>query len=153
MAPTGGRRALVGHDFVDHTSELILRLRAPDMAGLIAEATRAFAELVPRSDRGSTPSRGGTDAAARDFRLTGPDSAAVLVEWLNELVYVAEAESWLATEVQEVRVETDGESALAVRVSGEVLYRPFVLVKAATLHEASVRSGAGGLEAEVTLDI
>jgi len=132
------------HELVDHTSEVTLRIRARDYGGVIAEATAAFAELVPESLRGHR------DERAREFELRARDRVAALVQWLNDIVYLCEAEAWLPTEV-EVEVEPDG--GLLIRALGEVLRAPFVLVKAATLHEAFVRESEGGLEAEVTLDI
>jgi SHS2 domain-containing protein len=133
-----------GHEQVDHTSELTLRVRAPTFAQLVEEATRAFAGLVPGRIRGE-PSD-----TEREFRLDAPDRVALLVDWLNELVYLAEAERWIPSDV---RAESPDDTILRVRAPGTRLIEPFVLVKAATLHGAAVRETAGGLEAEVTLDI
>ncbi|HSM60467.1 MAG TPA: archease, partial [Longimicrobiales bacterium] len=70
---------------------------------------------------------------------------------LNELVYLGEVEGWLPTSLDmETRVEGEG---LRVRARGVALAEPFVLVKAATLHRATVADVEGGLEAEVTLDL
>ena len=137
-------RAAASHELVDHTSEVTLRLRAPDFAELIAEATLAFAELVPDALRGPM------DEQRREFLIQAPDQAAGLVEWLNEAVYLCEADQWLPTEVD---VSSSREGELCIRARGEALGAPFVLVKAATLHDAFVREGGDGLEAEVTLDI
>ncbi|NIT88362.1 MAG: archease [Gemmatimonadetes bacterium] len=46
-----------------------------------------------------------------------------------------------------------GDSGVRVRAARLVLSRPFVLVKAATLHGARIREVEGGLEIDVTLDI
>lgn len=139
-APEGG----AGHELVDHTSEITIRLRAATYPGLIAEATRAFAELVPPSLTRSAVHE------PRDFRIGGVDRAATLVEWLNELVYMSEVERWLAVEAE--AMEEDG-PRLRIRARGVSLTEPFVLVKAATLHRAFVEDGPPGLVAEVTLDV
>lgn len=137
--PSGG----VSHEVVDHTSELTLRLRAPSMPALVAAATEAFLELVP-------PGRLGGDVEdTRVLRVPGTDPVVLLVGWLNELVYLAEVDLWLPTTV-DVREDEEG---LEVRARGRRLLEPFVLVKAATLHDATVDAGEGGLEAEVTLDV
>jgi len=133
-----------GHELVDHTSEVTLRLRAPTFPALLAEATHAFAGLVPSALRGMADDRW------RDFRLRAPDRAAQLVEWLNEVVYSCEAEQWLPTEVETEQGDGGG---VRIRARGVALAAPFVLVKAATLHNASVREGSDGLEGEVTLDV
>ena len=132
------------HELVDHTSEVTVRLRAPDFAELLAEATRAFVGLVPDALRGAA------DVRWRDIQLRAVGVPAQLVEWLNEMVYSCEAELWLPTEVEVVR---HGDAGVHVRARGVELNAPFVLVKAATLHNATVREGRDGLEGEVTLDI
>jgi len=132
-----------GHELVDHTSEIVVRLWARDFPALLQEATRAFATLVPPSIE-RTPS---TERRAPE--LDGPDRPAILVEWLNELVYLSEADLWLP---DEVRAE-EWNGGWRVHARGDALSTPFVLVKAATLHGARVDEEPGGLVAEVTLDI
>jgi SHS2 domain-containing protein len=134
----------VGHELVDHTSEITLRVRAPTFPALIAEATRAFAELVPASMRDRISEK------RREFQVGGADRAATLVVWLNELVYLCEVERWLPVEVDVTEEESVG---LHIRAKGVALAKPFVLVKAATLHHASVEEWSRGLVGEVTLDV
>lgn len=147
MAPKQGLRSAAqapGHELVDHTSEITVRIRAPTYAELIGEATRAFAELVPASLRGRA------NESPRDLRVEGVDKTALLVQWLNEIVYLCEVEHWLPTEVD--LIETKG-SVLRVRARGVPLEGPFAFVKAATLHRAAVDERPEGLVAEVTLDV
>jgi SHS2 domain-containing protein len=134
-----------GHELVDHTSEVTLRLWAPTFPALVAEATRAFADLVP-------PDRRGTDDGGswRELSVEARDRAAALVGWLNEIIYLCEAEQWLPVDA-DVTEREGGE--LRVRARGVRLEMPFVLVKAATLHDATVREGDRGVEGEVTLDV
>jgi SHS2 domain-containing protein len=129
---------------VDHTSEITLRVSAPTFTDLLAESTRAFAELVPET----LWSQGAE--TTREARVTGRDRVALLVGWLNEIVYLVEVDCWLPVDVESVQEHAAG---LTVRVRGVPLRAPFVLVKAATLHRAAVHEGGVGLEAEVTLDV
>jgi len=131
------------HQWVDHTSEVTMRVRAPDFPSLVGEATRAFAELVPDS------LRRGSAHVRRGFHIPASDRVASLVGWLNEIVYLCEADRWLPLDVEAV----EDESGLHVQATGTPLSRPFVLVKAATLHGAAVRRAESGLEGEVTLDV
>lgn len=132
------------HELVDHTSEVTIRLRAPTFGALLQEATVAFGELVPRAlRRERTPEW-------RELRIPGGDRGARLVGWLNEVVYLCEVDQWLPVDV---RVAGERDDALRVRARGVALQGPFVLVKAATLHNAVVREAEGALEAEVTLDV
>ena len=142
--PDRGCTSEAGHEIVDHTSEIVLRVWAPDFPTLVQEATRAFGDLVPESiARAPRPGR-------RVFGATGRDRAAALVEWLNEAAYLCEAELWLPRDIE---AEEPPDGGLSVWARGEALSEPFVLVKAATLHGARVEPKNGGLVAEVTLDI
>jgi SHS2 domain-containing protein len=134
-----------GHELVDHTSEVTLRLWAPTFPALVAEATRAFADLVP-------PDRRSADAgdAVLELSVEARDRAAGLVGWLNEIIYLCEVEQWLAVDAEVTECDS-GE--LRVRARGVRLDEPFVLVKAATLHNAIVREGSRGVEGEVTIDV
>ena len=133
-----------GHELVDHTSEVTLRIHAPTFEGVLEEAARAFLGLAPARIRGEPT------VDEREFRLDAPDRAALLVDWLNELVYLGEAERWLP---REVRAEALGPGGVRIHAAGLALSEPFVLVKAATLHGAVVRDVPDGVRAEVTLDV
>ena len=137
-------RRTTRHETVDHTSEITLRVYAPTFPEVLAEATRAFGELVPIELL--------TDLVDewRDFDLEASDPAASLVAWLNEIVYLCEVEQWLPVEVDAAPTRDDG---LRIRARGVALAVPFVAVKAATLHGASVHEGGDGLVVEVTLDV
>ena len=140
----------VSHDFVDHTSEVTVRARAPTFGELLEEMARAFVELVPEHLRGHPSEQW------RELRFEGSDRAGVLVRWLNELVYLADADLWIPDDLQVTveRAPPDSDSlSVHVRARGRELAEPFVLVKAATLHGASVRDENGGCSGEVTLDI
>jgi SHS2 domain-containing protein len=145
-AARSGAGPPAGYEFVDHTSEVTMRLHAPSFPGLVAEATRAFAELVPTLLREGGDAQGGE---WREYLIEAPDRAARLVGWLNEVIYLAEADQWLPVEV----AVSERDHGMDVRARGVTLGAPFVLVKAATLHGASVRRLPEGLEAEVTLDV
>lgn len=133
-----------GYQLVDHTSEVTLRLRAPTFPGLVIQATRAFLALVPDEIRDEVLE------GRREVDLDEADPTATLVAWLNEMVFHAEAESWIPVEPE---VEEVGESGIRVRAKAMALREPFVLVKAATFHDARIREAEGLLQIEVTLDI
>lgn len=133
-----------GFEVLDHTSEVTLRLRAPDLPGLVGQAAAGFLSFVPEGSRGEVGE--GTER----FEVDAGDRAATVVEWINELVFRAEAESWIPVEPT---VEEMGGSGVRVTARKLPLSKPFVLVKAATLHDAEIRDSEGSLEVEVTLDI
>lgn len=136
--------AEAGYQLVDHTSEVTLRLCAPTVPGLVVQATLAFLALVPDEIRSETMD------GRRELEVDGGDPTATLVAWLNEMVFHAEAEAWIPVEPE---VEEIGDSGIRVRAKAMALSDPFVLVKAATFHDARIREVEGLLQVDVTLDI
>ena len=132
----------MGHRYVEHVSEVELSLDAESEAGLFAEATAAFRELVDGRGR-----RAGT--VRREISL-GPDTPELLLlDWLNELVFLAEVDAFVpqriaALELADGRLEATVEGARG---------RPRHLVKGATLHDLELSEGAGRWHARVVLDV
>jgi SHS2 domain-containing protein len=146
MEGQAGRTTAVApsHFFLEHTGEVRLRLRAGSLAELFAEAGRALAELLLR---GASAAPAG---AAQEIEVRSADRAALLVDWLNELIYWAESEAAVPTEFDMREV---GDSAIRARVRSAPVEQPPALVKAATLHGARVEPVAGGWEGDVILDV
>lgn len=132
------------HELADHVSEIRLRVRAGSLGELLAEAGRALAEIQLR----------GAGAAAtgprRDVVIFAADRAALLADWLNELIYLAEVERWIGADFQ---VDSAEDRRISARVRGVRVERAPGLVKAATLHGVRVDEVPGGLEGEVVLDV
>jgi protein archease len=145
----GGKQAMpplrpASHEILQHTSEIRLRIRAGSLAELMAEAGRALARLqlhdAERTAAGSW----------RPIEVSAPDRAALLADWLNELVYLAETERWVAVDFG---VDHADDRTLRARVRGVILDRAPALVKAATLHGLRIDDTPEGLEGEVMLDV
>jgi SHS2 domain-containing protein len=132
------------HETVEHASEIRMRVRAGSLAELLAEAGRALAELQLRES--VAPAQG--DWRALD--VSAGDSAALLAEWLNELIFLAETERWVATQFEIQRI---GAASVTARARGVAVDRAPGLVKAATLHGLRVEEVPGGTTGEVILDV
>ncbi len=144
-APSGDdapRRAW--HELLAHTAEVKVRVRAPDLGSLAAEAGRALAEL--HLGTAAPAGRG----AWRDLVVRAGDAGALLVDWLNELIFLAESERWVATEFQP---RAAGEGELRIGARGIRVEEAPSRVKAATHHGLAVRARDAGLEAEVVFDV
>lgn len=131
-------------ELVEHPGEVRLRLRASSLGDLVGVAGRALAEVELGHPPG--PARG----AWRDITVHGRDREAVLVHWLNELIYLAETDRWVGVEFAADRA-TDTE--LRMRVRGMSVDEAPSRVKAATFHGLQITSVADGVEAEVVLDV
>ena len=135
------------HELFEHTADLGLRVTAPDLDTLFAEAAACLFSAIledPASVRLETE---------QTFELTGADREFLLFDWLRELLYRFDAEHMLYRSF-EVRVRPDGLRATA---RGEPLDPArHVLsheVKAITYHGLCVRPENGGWLAEVIVDI
>ncbi len=91
---------------------------------------------------------------ALDISLTSSDPSALIVDWLNELLYRYEAEGFLPKEF-DVTVDKKG-TGLQARCMGELLdperHRILTSVKAATYHDL-VASHNGEWRIQVILDV
>ena len=152
------RRALILHElagmawhrFLDHTSEITLHVGAADWPGLLAEAGRGLAELLLRGAVSEGAAVAPEDTDWRSLDVSSHDRESLLVDWLNEILYVAETGLWVP---QEIEIEESSDAHLKARARGVTVEVPPSLVKAATFHDLHVRDLPEGLEAEVILDV
>lgn len=133
-----------GSELLEHTAEVRLLVRGPSLGELLAEAGGALAAV----QLGGTPAAPGGEWRAIEVRSTDRD--ALLVDWLNELIYLAETECWVAAEFA---IETATATAVRARARGVRVERAPARVKAATFHGLRIAEAPGGLEAEVILDV
>jgi SHS2 domain-containing protein len=135
------------HRFEDHTGEVAVTIEAPTLPELFVQAGRALAELLlgevlPAPDAGPRVT----------VEVVAPDRAALLVEWLNELLFQADVHQAVFTgfvvqELADGRVTAELAGVAGPALRGEV--------KAATLHDARVEpaQGGDGWRAHVVLDV
>jgi SHS2 domain-containing protein len=133
----------IGHAFEDHTSEVRVRVWAPSLGALFEEAGRALGELM---GEGAT----GAEGDAEEVEVEALDRDALLVDWLNELVYRTEMRGRLYTEI---RVDRIGGQYLFAWVRGRPFPEGGVPVKAATYHGLSIEEGPRGFSAAVVVDV
>jgi SHS2 domain-containing protein len=128
--------------WVEHTGELELQIDAPTEQGVFADAFAAFAEVVADG--------GGGDADRRDIALEPASPEVMLADWLNELVYLADADEFVPTRLAGLELEDGGLRATVHGHRGV----PTPLIKAASLHGLECRpTPEGGWQARVVLDV
>ena len=132
------------HRFVDHTSEIGLQVRAATFGELLAEAARGLARLMLRE----APAQ--AQGEAREIEVSAHDRESLLVDWLNEILFVAETALWIPLEVEVLEASGTRIRARARGVNVEVSPS---MVKAATFHGLKVAETAEGFSAEVILDV
>jgi len=132
--------------WVDHTAELEIEIEAASEHEVFADALRALAELL-RVGAAATPERSGR--VRRSVSTTASDRATLLAAWLEELVFLAESEGFVATELE--ALELDGTAVRATLLG--VIDEPPPLVKAVTYHRLALQDTGESFFARVVLDV
>jgi SHS2 domain-containing protein len=134
-------------ELLEHTADVGMRVRAPTLAAVIERATAGMAEIAGLWRPGAVAT------AEIDIGVEAGDPGAVLVDWLNEVLYTLEVRS---AALRGVTVRAAGEQGAAGRLvvaQLEDVHFEGTPVKAATLHGLDVRAEGGGWVATVYLDI
>jgi SHS2 domain-containing protein len=128
--------------WVEHTAELGLEIEATSPGGVFEEALAAFAELVGDGGDG--------EPVTRDVELEAAELDLLLVEWLSELLYLADAEQFVPERVMSIEVDDERLRATVEGHRGD----PRQLLKAVTLHQLQFsRNDTGGWRAHAVLDV
>jgi SHS2 domain-containing protein len=119
----------------------------PSRAEAFARAAEGmFALIVAPADVATSETR--------EARAQGETPETLLVNWLNECLYVHEIEGFV---VARVEVDTCRDSLVHGVLHGEELdptrHRAGMIVKAATDHRVEVREGDGGTVVRVIVDV
>lgn len=126
--------------WASHTGEEQLEIEAPTPAAVLAEAVEAFGRAI-ELEPGGEPS-------SHDVLLTGADPAALLVELLQELVFLADTEGFVPDTADLVLADGRLEGTVTGRRT-----RVRDLVKAATYAGLRFERGGAGWRARVVLDV
>ena len=134
-------------EMVSHTADIGMLIRGRDKEELLLNAAQALYSNLFRAT-------GLTERLERVVTIDSPDGDALLVDWLNELIYLFDTDR-LAFSRFEVELLT--ECRLRVRCFGEYIdisrHRVVRDVKAATYHEAHVQRVEDGYAVRVIFDV
>jgi protein archease len=132
------------HRWLDHTSEVQLQVGAESLGSLAAEAGQALGLFLLR---GAAAEPAGPP---REMEVSSADREALLVDWLNEILFVAETDLWVPIEFEILEASA---TRLRVTARGVAVDDAPSTVKAATFHGLRVEEWEGGLQAEVIFDV
>jgi SHS2 domain-containing protein len=137
-----GRAA--GFELLEHTADVGIRARGPTLEGAFEQATLGLAEVlgVWRPLPGERV----------EIALEGDDPGGLLVDWLNEVLYLHEVREAALGGVRVDRVADRRVNGWVVLVAGAGAPEG-ISVKAATLHHLRVAQERGGWLVEVYLDV
>jgi len=133
-------------EIIDHTADVGIRAYGADTKQAFANAARALFSLITDLDDVA-------EALHRDIELTAPDQESLLVAWLNELIYLFDAEQLLFRRFDITRLS---HTQLEARSYGERVDKSKHElkrgVKAATYHMLKVDKN-NGCRVQVLFDI
>lgn len=126
-----------------HTADVGMRVGAPTPAALFACAARSLFVLA-----GAAP---GAPASWRRVTVEAIDAESLLVEWLNELLYLHETTGEVVAEVQVV--EWSPTLIVADVASAPPAEAPRCTIKAVTYHRLRLSETPEGWLAEYYVDV
>ena len=139
----GKRDSMPKLNEIEHTADRAFRVRGKDLRELFVHAADALFRLQ-RQRAAKNSNR------AREVEIEGFDRETLLVNWLNEILYLQEVhnETFTRAEILEI-----SDKHLKGRLHGQKGRQPERLIKAVTFHGLQVRETTRGLEAEIIVDV
>ena len=140
----------MGHTFIDHTADVAADLDGGTLGELFASAARALTDTITPLEnvRPSIPQSVTAEAATLED---------LLVDWLNELLYLFEVQNILFSQFDVAIDGTEGRWRLAATLGGEPFdparHSTRVLIKSATYHGLRVTCEDGTWRARIVFDI
>jgi len=133
-------------DIINHTADVGITAYGADINQAFANAARALFSLITELDNVE-------EVLYRDIELTAADQESLLVEWLNELLYLFDVENIIFKRFDITRLDN---TKLKARSYGEKVnsskHKLKIGVKAATYHMLKVDRD-DGCQVQVLFDI
>lgn len=126
-----------------HTADVGMRVRAPTPAALFACAARSLVALA-----GAAP---GEPSEQRQVSVEAVDAESLLVEWLNEMLYLCESTGAVVADVL-VTAWTPTKIVAEVRLAPPAI-PPRGAIKAVTYHRLRLTETPEGWLAEYYVDV
>lgn len=131
----------------EHTADIGLIARGQDLEEVFAHAAEGLVDLMVDPD-------GLREVERVDVAVSAQDREALLVAWLNELLYQLDARGFLPRRCRIKRLtETDLEAELAGETIDRSRHTVRRMVKSATYHGLRIERADGRWEARVVLDL
>ena len=140
---------MTGKDFeiINHTADVGIMAYGSDMRQLFSNAALALFSLI--TDHGSI-----IEKIRRDVQIVSKDSNSLLVEWLNELIYLFDTEGVLFSRFD---IKNLSNSKLTATCWGEsfdpLKHKIRIEVKAATYHMLKINKDDSKYSVQVIFDV
>lgn len=144
-----------GYQQVDHTADLAISIWAPDLESLFEEGAFALVDIMTegaaRRDSTKGPdTREGPDA--RTLQIEALDLEDLLIQWLNEVIYLAVTEGFTVSHA-ELSLGANAPHNLEAKVQGSEQSQLKGELKSATYHGLELKKQDGAWRAFVVIDV
>lgn len=129
---------------IDHTADLAIRVWGHSLADLFIHAAQGMFALMRFSPCNAL------ERATRVIALEAYDKDMLLVDWLDELLYLSTRDAILFDTFDILKLE---ETQLEAVVHGNRPCHPQRVIKAVTYAGVAIRQTANGYETVVTFDV
>lgn len=135
------------YEVFEHTADIGLHIYGATLVDLFIHAAQGMESLMvpPEQVRAVT---------VREIAVTGRDVLSLLIEWLNELVYLFDTIHLLFCDFE---IDIITETCVAGRAFGEPYdaqrHELSSAIKAVTWHEAAINRTPGGYQARIIFDL
>ena len=134
---------MMSFEEIEHTADRAFRVTGSDMAGLLQNAAYAMQAL-------DGPRAAGEPSATQQIEVEGVDRESLLVNWLNEILYLEQAYQVVC---EQFHIDELKDHRLRARVETRECAGSYMHIKAVTFHNLKIRETSEGLGAEVVLDV
>jgi SHS2 domain-containing protein len=135
------------YQIIDHTADLGIIVKGPDVKSLFIRAAQAMTDLMVRGDISDK-------TAIKDVLVEGEDFPDLMVRWLGEILYLFEGENLIVNSI-EIKSIVPIQLQVTLGMTSFEPKRHQILreIKAVTYHQISVDKTEDGWEARVIFDI
>jgi SHS2 domain-containing protein len=128
---------------IEHTADLALRVYGQNMRELFTNAAHGMFALIAEAS---------LEGPAREHKvsLEAMDYEGLLVDWLNELIYLHEVEG---ETYSQFAIETLSPTKLEAHVTGGPTKNKTKAIKAATFHDLAIEETPNGLATTIVFDV
>ena len=134
---------MMNFEEIEHTADWAFRARGRNLAELFENAARAMTALDKVASAEKT-------SLTRDIDVNGVDRETLLVNWLNEILYLEHAHREV---YDRFRISQVSDNHLRARLYGRPSANRVSHIKAATFHDLGIKQTPEGFEATVVLDV
>jgi SHS2 domain-containing protein len=135
------------YEVFEHTADIGLNIYGATLADLFIHAAQGMESLM-------VPLEQVRVVTGREIAVTGRDTLALLIEWLNELIFLFDTAHLL---LRDFEIDAITETRVTGRAFGEAydaqLHELSSAIKAVTWHEAAINRIPGGYQARIIFDL